>query len=80
MGELISEKGIGNGVSLLIFAGIVARFPSNIGQVIFTYDPSKLLSYVGFFAMSLVIISGVVFITEARRNIPVSLKPGLICR
>ena len=72
MGELISEKGIGNGVSLIIFAGIVARFPSNIGQIVFTYDPSKLLSYAGFFVMSLVIISGVVFITEARRNIPVS--------
>ena len=72
LGELISEKGIGNGVSLLIFAGIVSGLPNSIGQIFLTYDPSRLLSYVAFFAMALVIIAGVIFITEARRNIPVS--------
>ncbi len=72
LGELISEKGIGNGVSLLIFAGIVAGLPNGIRQTIITWDPSKILSYLLFFAMSLLIITAVVLITEGRRNIPVS--------
>lgn len=72
MGELISEKGIGNGVSLLIFAGIVADFPNSIRQVWLTFDPADILSYISFFLMALAIIAGVVWITEARRNIPVS--------
>jgi preprotein translocase subunit SecY len=72
LGELISEKGIGNGISLLIFAGIVADFPNNIRQIAATYDPARILSYFLFFGMSLVIIAGVVLINEARRNIPVS--------
>ncbi len=72
LGELISEKGIGNGVSLLIFAGIIADFPNNIRQMLITWDPSKIPSYLLFFGMSLLIIAGVVLINEGRRNIPVS--------
>lgn len=72
LGELISEKGIGNGVSLLIFAGIVADFPNNIRQMFLTWDPSRIPSYLLFFAISLIVIAGVVLINEARRNIPVS--------
>ncbi len=72
LGELISERGIGNGVSLLIFAGIVARTPTEIRQLALTYESSRLPSYIFFFAVSLFIIAGVVLITEARRNIPIS--------
>jgi preprotein translocase subunit SecY len=72
LGELISEKGIGNGVSLLIFAGIIADFPSSIRQMILTWDPARTPAYLLFFSLALVIIAGVVLITEARRNIPVS--------
>lgn len=72
LGELISEKGIGNGVSLLIFAGIISDFPNSIRQILVTYDPSKIPSYLLFFGSSLLIIAGVVLINEARRNIPVS--------
>jgi len=72
LGELITEKGIGNGVSLLIFAGIIARFPANIRQLLITWDPAKVPSYLLFFAMSFLIVAGVVLITEGRRNIPVS--------
>ena len=72
LGELITEKGIGNGVSLLIFAGIIARFPSNVRQMAITWDAARLPSYFLFFAMSLFIIAGVVLINEARRNIPIS--------
>lgn len=72
LGELISEKGIGNGVSLLIFAGIVAGFPSSLRQTLATYDSSNLPSYLGFLVIALLVIVGVVIITEGRRNIPVS--------
>jgi len=72
LGELISEKGIGNGVSLLIFAGIVARFPSEFRQTLATWDPTKIPSYIGFLAIGLLVIVGVVIITEGRRNVPVS--------
>ncbi len=74
LGELISEKGIGNGVSLLIFAGIVAGLPMNIFEAWqeISVDSSKIVSYGIFFIISIVIITAVVLITEGRRNIPIS--------
>lgn len=72
LGEIISEQGMGNGISLLIFAGIVASLPSNIFQTFVTWDPSKIPSYILFIVLAVAIITGVVLITEARRNIPVS--------
>ncbi len=72
IGEIISEQGLGNGISLLIFAGIVARLPQNIFETFVTWDPSKIPSYLLFLILSIIIIAGVVLITEARRNIPVS--------
>jgi len=72
LGELITEKGIGNGVSLLIFAGIVARVPENIMEIFAKWEPSQLPAYLLFFAMALFIVAGVVMVNEGRRNIPVS--------
>ncbi len=72
LGELIDEKGIGNGVSLLICAGIIADFPRNLGQLIANFDPTRLFSYILFFLATILIISAVIFVTEARRNIKVS--------
>jgi preprotein translocase subunit SecY len=72
IGEIISEQGMGNGISLLIFAGIVAGIPINIFQTFVTFDASKIPAYLAFAVLSVVIIAGVVLITEARRNIPVS--------
>ena len=72
LGELISEKGIGNGVSLLIFAGIVAQVPISVREIVIAYDPSKIPSYLAFLVLALVITASVVYITEGRRNIPVS--------
>ncbi|OIP79309.1 MAG: preprotein translocase subunit SecY [Parcubacteria group bacterium CG2_30_44_18] len=72
LGELISEKGIGNGVSLLIFAGIVAGFPGSLRQTLVTWDSSQIPAYIGFLVIALVVITGIVIITEGRRNIPVS--------
>jgi preprotein translocase subunit SecY len=72
IGELISEFGIGNGVSLLIFAGIVASLPSTASQLFFSFDISQLPTYIGFAAAAVLITAGVVFITEAERPIPVT--------
>ncbi len=72
IGELVSEFGVGNGISLLIFAGIVAGLPSAMAQLIFSFEVSQIPVYLGFAAAAAVIISGVVFITEAERPIPVT--------
>jgi preprotein translocase subunit SecY len=72
IGELISEFGVGNGISLIIFAGIVAAVPSQISQTIFAFDISQLPAYLGFIAAGAAIMAGVVFITEAERPIPVT--------
>lgn len=72
LGELITEKGIGNGISLLIFAGIVAGVPMSIRQTVVTWDPANIPAYLAFFGMALIIIAGVVLVNEGRRNIPVS--------
>ena len=72
IGELISEYGVGNGVSLIIFAGIVASLPTAISQLVFTFDVSQLPAYLGFAAMGILIMAGVVYITEAERPIPVT--------
>lgn len=72
LGELISEKGIGNGISILIFAGIVASLPMDIYQTLASWETGKLPAYLLFFLIALVIVAGVVLINEGRRNIPVS--------
>ena len=72
LGELITEKGIGNGISLLIFAGIVSSLPQVIRQLYLTFDVSQIPTLVAFAAVALVVITAVVFITEAERPIPVS--------
>ena len=72
IGELVTEYGIGNGLSILIFAGIVSRFPSAIGQLAYTYDPAQLPLYLGFVFVAIAIIFGVVFMTEAERPVPVT--------
>src|SRR3989344_1922568 len=72
LGELITEKNLGNGVSILILAGIVAGLPTAIRQTVFTYDPSQLFTYIGFIVVALAVIVGVVYISEAQRNIPIN--------
>ncbi len=71
IGELITEKNVGNGISLLIFAGIVSGLPQAIQQVIVTFDQSQLFLILGFVLVAIVTVIGVVYITEAQRNIPV---------
>lgn len=72
IGELISEKKVGNGVSLIIFAGIVSSIPGSIQRTIATFTPDQLLSIGAFLVIALITIAGVVYLTEGSRNIPVS--------
>lgn len=72
LGELMTEKGIGNGVSLLIFAGIVVGLPAALGQTAASYDVSQIPTYIAFIIAAFFIIAGVVLLNEGQRNIPVS--------
>lgn len=70
IGELISEKNIGNGISLLIFAGIVSGLPMTAYQMLNSNFP--LPTILGLLLIALIVVLGVVLISEAQRNIPVS--------
>jgi preprotein translocase subunit SecY len=72
IGELVTEFGIGNGVSLIIFAGIVAAIPTNVGQALFSFDISQIPVIIGFIVVALLITAGVVVVTEAERPIPIT--------
>ncbi|MCR4330990.1 MAG: preprotein translocase subunit SecY [Patescibacteria group bacterium] len=72
IGELISEFGIGNGISIIIFAGIVAAIPTTVSQLVFSFDISQIPLYLGFLVAAVAIIAGVVIITEAERPIPIT--------
>lgn len=72
IGELMSEFGIGNGVSLIIFAGIVANIPKEVSQFFFTFDMANLPIYILFLAVGLLIVAGVVVVSEAERPVPVT--------
>ena len=72
IGELISEFGLGNGVSVLIFAGIVARLPRDASQALFSFDPTQLPIYLAFAVAAVVVVGAVVVITEAERPVPVT--------
>ncbi len=72
IGELISEFGVGNGVSLIIFAGIVSRIPKATSQTLISYDPSQIPLYLMFLAAAIVIVAGVIVMTEAERPVPIT--------
>ncbi|MCL5009300.1 MAG: preprotein translocase subunit SecY [Patescibacteria group bacterium] len=74
LGEIMSEYDVGNGISLIIFAGIVARIPAYFGQAyqLFQGDPQSVATIVGLVAVVLLVVAGVVLVTEAQRNIPIA--------
>jgi preprotein translocase subunit SecY len=71
MGELISEKKVGNGMSLLIAAGILADLPSSASQFLAAFDQAQALTLALYAGVAVVTVLGVVFVTEGQRNIPV---------
>ncbi len=72
IGELVTEYGVGNGVSIIIFAGIVAVLPGQVQQLLYTFDMAQLPLYGGFLAAAIAIIFGVVYMTQAERQVPVT--------
>lgn len=72
IGELISEQSIGNGISLIIFVGIIGQLPQVLSQAYLTWTPDLLVTYIGFIVVSIVVVAGVVIISEGERLIPVS--------
>lgn len=72
IGELVTEYGIGNGVSIIIFAGIVASLPGQAANLYYGYDASQLPLYLGFTVVALGIIYAVVVMTEAERPVPIT--------
>ncbi|WKZ24406.1 MAG: preprotein translocase subunit SecY [Patescibacteria group bacterium] len=71
LGELISEKKVGNGISLMIFAGIIAGLPSAVQELSLNYTPDMLTTIIGLLVIGLITVVGVVVINEGQRNIPV---------
>ncbi|MBI4036960.1 preprotein translocase subunit SecY [Candidatus Daviesbacteria bacterium] len=68
-GELITEYGIGNGISLLIFAGIVAQAPVALVKTMSVIDTQQILNLLLFVALGIAVTAGIVLINEARRQI-----------
>jgi preprotein translocase subunit SecY len=71
LGELITEYGMGNGISLLIFAGIVGRLPVVLGQTVTTVTPEYMTNVIVFAVLGIVVIAATVFVNEAVRRISV---------
>ncbi|MBI2954210.1 MAG: preprotein translocase subunit SecY [Chloroflexi bacterium] len=79
LGELITENGIGNGVSIIIFGGIVAKMPQLIGQMITraTTGESNLFAPLAFIVLGVVTVAAIVVVQEAQRRIPVQYAKRL---
>ncbi|MFZ3044008.1 MAG: preprotein translocase subunit SecY [Minisyncoccia bacterium] len=72
LGELVTEFGIGNGVSLIILAGILASVPSSISQTIFASSAANIPAYLAFVLLALALIYAVVVVSDAERSIPIA--------
>lgn len=72
IGELISERNIGNGISLMIFAGIIAGLPQTFGQLAVGFDQSQIANLLAVVGIGLITVIAIVVMTEGQRNIPVS--------
>ena len=82
LGELITEKGVGNGISLIIFAGIVSRIPVGANQIFQLYKAktASIFEIIGFVILAIIIIMGVVMIQEGQRRIPVQYAKRVVGR
>jgi len=72
LGELVSEKRVGNGISLLIFAGIVAELPISIQRILITFEPAQIMNLGILAVLGIITVAGIVTLNEGQRNIPVS--------
>lgn len=72
LGELINEFGIGNGTSMIIMAGILAAIPQKVSQFLFTFTIDQLTTVLIYLVIGLIVITGIVYIYEAERPIPIT--------
>ena len=72
LGELVTEYGVGNGVSIIIFAGIASGLPQQLVQLQANYDPSQIPLFVGAGIAAIAIIWAVVVMTQAERQVPIT--------
>ncbi len=77
LGELITQRGIGNGISLIIFASIVSRLPSGLYKMFTTMNP---LYWVLMAVIALLVIAAIVYIQEGQRRIPVQYAKRVVGR
>ncbi len=80
LGELITQYGIGNGISLLIFGGIIGGLPTSLAQTFSVIDTINMLHLLIFVAMSIGVISAVCFVNEAKREVRVSYAKRVVGR
>lgn len=71
LGELITERGVGNGISVLIFAGIVGSLPTSLGRTVSTTTAESSLSLIAFLVMGLAVVVSIIIVNEATRQITV---------
>lgn len=82
MGEMITDKGIGNGISLIIFAGIVSRLPSGITYIVQSLrsGETNFFAVLAFLILAIIIIVGIIFVNEGQRKIPVQYAKRVVGR
>ena len=85
LGEKINEHGIGNGISVFIFAGIISRMPSDIGSMISSMldkgdNTVNIFTFIGFIVIAFFIIIGVIYVTQGTRKIPVQYAKRVVGR
>lgn len=80
LGELISQNGIGNGISLLIFGGIVGRMPTSFAQTFSVLETVNFFNLIVFVVMGVAVIAAICFVNEARRKIKVSYAKRVVGR
>jgi preprotein translocase subunit SecY len=77
LGELITQRGIGNGISLIIFASIVSRLPGGLYKMFSTQNP---LVWIFMAALALSVIAAIVFMQEGQRRIPIQYAKRVVGR
>jgi preprotein translocase subunit SecY len=77
LGELVTDKGVGNGMSILIFTSIIATFPSQLLSIVQT---DGLFTFVMVLAVGVAVIAGVVLVEQAQRRIPVQYAKRMVGR
>ncbi|MBI4091554.1 preprotein translocase subunit SecY [candidate division WWE3 bacterium] len=71
IGEMLTEKGVGNGISMLIFVGIVSSLPAALGQTLSTASSQGFINILAIAAVGIAVIAGIVVVNEGTRNVPV---------